>query len=176
MMGKVIGIVLGICALVAGVSMYYLQVYGFYEDVTPQPGLDVVLTPLDGTEPRPIPYGDFQAIDAESSPIRYRACFTTDVIPEDLASEFATSDLNVPRNAPGWFDCFDAAEIGTALKEGSATAFLSVKNISYGVDRIAVIGADGRGFVWHELNNCGEQIYNGSAIVTEACPPRPKSE
>jgi hypothetical protein len=44
------------------------------------------------------------------------------------------------------------------------------------VDRIAVIGADGRGFVWHELNNCGEQIYNGSAIVTEACPPRPESE
>ncbi len=176
MMGKVIAIVLGICALVAGVSMYYLQVYGFYEDVTPQPGLDVVLTPLDGSEPRPISYADFQAIDADSSPIRYRACFSTDMTLQELGSDFATSDLIVPRNAPGWFDCFDAAAIGAALKDGSAKVFLSLKNISYGVDRIVAIDAEGRGFVWHELNNCGEQIYNGSAIVTEACPPRPETE
>ncbi|MDE4134053.1 DUF6446 family protein [Phaeobacter sp. QD34_3] len=172
MLGKVLAIILGISALVAGASMYYLQVYGFYEDVTLQPGRDVVLTPLDGSDPRPIAYEGFQAIDADSSPIRYRACFTTRLTPQDLAREYTLSQLTAPRNAPGWFDCFDAAALGAALQDGSATAFLSVKNISYGVDRIVAITDQGQGFAWHELNNCGKQTYDGSAIVTEACPER----
>ncbi len=172
MLGKIITILLGVSALVAGAAMYYLQVYGFYEDVIPQPGRDVVLTPLDGSDPRPIAYADFRAIDANSSPIRYRACFTTDLAPQDLVAEYTTSELTVPRNAPGWFDCFDAATLGAALEAGTATAFLSVKNISYGVDLIFAINDQGQGFAWHELNNCGKQTYDGSAIVTEAFPER----
>ncbi len=172
MLGKVLAIILGLSALVAGGAMYYLHVYGFYEEVAPQPGRDVVLLPLDGSEPRPIAYDDFQAIDADSSPIRYRACFTTDLTRQDLAAEFTPSKQTVPRNAPGWFDCFDAEALGTALEEGTATAFVSVKNISYGVDRIVAITDQGQGFVWHDMNDCGKQTYDGTSVVEGACPER----
>ncbi|MGR3762106.1 DUF6446 family protein [Roseobacteraceae bacterium NS-SX3] len=171
-MGKVLAIIPGLSALAAGGAMYYLQVYGFYEDVELAPGRDVVLMPLQGEEPQPIAYSDFRAIDAGSSPIRYRACFTTRLKPAELAQLYTLSDHKDPRNAPAWFDCFDAAALGKALKEGRATAFLSVKNIAYGVDRIVAIGENGQGFAWHELNKCGQKAYDGT-VVGEECPPRP---
>ena len=46
------------------------------------------------------------------------------------------------------------------------------KNVHYGVDRIVAITDDGRGFVWHELNDCGEKAYDGT-VVGEECPPAP---
>ena len=171
-MGKFLALILILSALAAGGAMYYLQVYGFYEDVQVQPGRDVVLVPLDGGEARPIAYSDFEAIDAGSSPIRYRACFRTKMTPDELAQVFTLSDKIEPRNAPGWFDCFDAAAIGAKLADGTARTFLSVKNISYGVDRIVAITGEGRGYVWHELNTCGQKAYDGT-VVGEECPPRP---
>lgn len=171
MMGKILTVFLGLSAVMAGVAMYYLQVYGFYEDVAPRPGQDVVLTPRDGGAAQPIAYADFQAIDASSSPIRYRACFTTSLTPDEVAQAFTQSANIEPRNAPSWFDCFDAAALGAALKSGTATAFLGQKNVHYGVDRIVAITTEGRGFAWHELNNCGEKAYDGT-VVGEDCPPR----
>ncbi|WP_333696113.1 DUF6446 family protein [Phaeobacter italicus] len=173
-MGKFLSLILILSGLVAGGAMYYLQVYGFYEDVELQPGQDVMLMPLGGGEPLPIRYSDFEAIDADSSPIRYRACFSTELKPEQLAQLFVLSDQKQPRNAPGWFDCFDAEAIGQALAEGRAESFLSVKNISYGVDRIVAVTDAGRGYVWHELNDCGQKAYDGT-VVGEECPPRPES-
>lgn len=173
-MGKFLSVILIVSGLAAGAAMYYLQIYGFYDEVAAKPGQDVVLLPIGETEPRPIAYGDFQAIDAESSPIRYRACFTTSVTRHELAQVFQISDQHEPRNAPNWFDCFDAAALGAALKEGRATAFVSVKNISYGVDRIIAVTDAGQGFAWHELNDCGQKAYDGT-VVGEACPDRPSS-
>ena len=37
------------------------------------------------------------------------------------------------------------------------------KNFEYGIDRYVVIYPDGRGYAWHELNDCGEKLYDGSA-------------
>ena len=128
--------------------------------------------PLGDGEPLPIRYSGFEAIDAESSPIRYRACFATDLKPEELAQLFVLSDQKEPRNAPGWFDCFDAEAIGQALAVGRAESFLSVKNISFGVDRIVTVTNDGYGYVWHELNDCGQKAYDGT-VVGEECPARP---
>lgn len=76
--------------------------------------------------------------------------------------------------APGWFNCYDAVAIAEALKSGQAQAFLGVKNIHYGVDRIVAVTSDGKGFVWHALNNCGEKAYDGT-VVGEECPPRPEN-
>ena len=39
------------------------------------------------------------------------------------------------------------------------------------VDRVVAITEDGRGYVWHELNDCGAKAYDGSP-TGEACPPR----
>ncbi len=173
-MGKFLSIILIASGLAAGVAMYYLQVYGYYDEVTANPGQDVVLLPLDQDTPRPIAYDNFQAIDAGSSPIRYRACFTTSVTRQELAQVFQLSDQHEPRNAPKWFDCFDAEALGGALKEDRATAFVAVKNIFYGVDRIVAVTDQGLGYAWHELNACGQKAYDGT-VVGEACPPRPQS-
>lgn len=174
MLGKFLATILVVSGLAAGGAMYYLQVYGYYDEVVPTPGQDVVLLPLGEETPRPIAYSDFSAIDAGSSPIRYRACFTTTLAPQELAQMFRVSEQKLPRNAPGWFDCFDAEALGDALEAGTATAFISVKNISYGVDRIVAITQTGQGFAWHELNDCGEKAYDGT-VVGETCPPRPQS-
>ncbi len=171
MMGKFLTILLVLSALFAGGGMYYLQVYGFYKDVALEPGQDVVLLPLGGGAPQPIAYGDFEAIDADSSPIRYRACFATTLSVAELSQVFTLSDKRAPRNAPHWFECFDAAALGAALADGTATAFTSIKNVSYGVDRIVAITDQGRGYAWHELNECGKKSYDGT-VVGEACPKR----
>ncbi|EEX10316.1 signal transduction histidine kinase regulating citrate/malate metabolism [Ruegeria lacuscaerulensis ITI-1157] len=174
MTGKMLAILIVVCAVAAGVGMYYLQVYGYYYTVTPTPGRDVVLTEKDSGQAVPIAYDAFQAIDADSSPIRYRACFETDLSPEQLAGRFVPAEDAEPLTAPAWFDCYDAEALGKALESGAARAFIGVKNIHYGVDRVVAVTQDGHGFAWHVLNNCGEKAYDGT-VVGEECPPRPEN-
>ena len=159
-------------ALLAGGAMYYLQVYAFYEEVSAQ-GEDIRIVSLMSGEPEPILFENFQAIDGSSSPIRYRACFTTPYSLGLLTETFQMVEDMEPRNAPGWFDCFNAEAIGKELAAGTALTFLSAKNVHYGVDRIVAITNDGRGYVWHELNDCGEKAYDGT-VVGEECPPPPQ--
>jgi hypothetical protein len=168
-MGKIITILLLAAIAIAGGSMYYLQVYGFYDPVPVQPGSDVKLVSQETGAPVAITYSDFQGIDADSSPIRYRACFTTSDSPEMLTESYVEIKGFMPRTGPGWFDCFDAKTIDDALKAGTALTFLGAKNIHFGVDRIVAITNDGRGYVWHELNECGKKSYDGT-VVGEACP------
>lgn len=166
MSGRLVSIAILLCAVVAGAALYYLQVFAFYDDV-PDQGDAVALATADGGQVV-LNYAGFEAIDAASSPIRYRACFRAEAV--DLADFVSIPDA-VPRNAPGWFDCFDAEAIADALADGTARAFLGQKNIAFGVDRIIVLTRDGRGFVWHDLNDCGEKAYDGT-VVGEACPQR----
>lgn len=172
MMGKLLGAVILLSALAAGIAIYYFQVYGFYTEVEPHGTDDVMLTSMATGEREPIPYDAFRAIDADSSPIRYRACFSTRQSLDALDGAFAPYEGAAPRVAPGWFDCFDAEEIGDALADGSALAFLGQRNIEYGIDRVVAVFDDGRGFVWHEINDCGDKAYDGSP-VDETCPDRP---
>ena len=174
MSGKLLGIIIMVSALFAGAALYYLQVYGFYTEVS-ETGQqdDVQLVLLMTGEPEPIVYDNFQAIDADSSPIRYRACFTTPHSHAMLTETYELLEEATPRNAPGWFDCFDAETLGDDLQSGKALPFMGQKNIAYGVDRIVAITEDGRGYVWHELNDCGKKAYDGT-VVGEACPPRPE--
>ncbi|MEM9580479.1 MAG: DUF6446 family protein [Pseudomonadota bacterium] len=173
-MGKFLAGLLVVSALFAGFGMYYLQVYAFYEEV--QPTEDAVQLVSVATDlPETILFDGFQAIDADSSPIRYRACFTTDMSHSLLTETYVAYEGAEPRIAPGWFDCFDAEAIGAELEAGTALAFLGTKNIAFGVDRIVAITEDGRGYVWHEPNECGAKAYDGS-LKGEACPDRPASE
>jgi len=173
MNGKLLAMVIVLCALLAGGALYYLQVYHFYEEVEATGQGDVQLTNLATGQAEPISYEDFRAIDADSSPIRYRACFATDKAPSDLAGTYRPYPDAVPRNAPGWFDCFDADAIGAALEEGRALAFLGESNIEYGIDRVVAITQDGRGFVWHQINRCGEVVFDGRP-APEDCPEPPE--
>ncbi|MEL7166826.1 MAG: DUF6446 family protein [Pseudomonadota bacterium] len=171
MTGKLIGIVLLLSGIIAGAALYYLQIYGFYVEITDGPEANVELVSVVSDDPEPIPYTDFQAIDADSSPIRYRACFRTDLSLPTLTETYVGIENQTPRNAPGWFDCFDAAAIAAELDAGTALTFLAQKNIHFGVDRVVAITEDGRGYVWHELNDCGTKAYDGT-IVGEECPRR----
>ena len=175
MNGKVVAIVLVLSGAIAGGALWYLQVYGFYTEVQATPGQDVELVLMADGLPEPILYDNFRAIDADSSPIRYRACFDTSLSLALLTETYQPAENATPRNAPGWFDCFDAAAIAAELEAGTALAFLGRKNVHYGVDRIVAISEDGRGWIWHDLNDCGEKSFDGT-VIGEECPPRPESE
>jgi len=171
MSGKPVAIFLIAAGLIAGAAMYWLQVYAFYEDVDlAENGGDVVLrvTGEDGTVER-LSVSSFEGIDAGSSPIRFRACFEVEDVPADLQPY---PDA-VPLVAPGWFDCFDAERIGADLEAGTATAYLGEENITYGIDRIVALYPDGRGYAWHQINACGEVVFDGDP-APPGCPPVPE--
>ncbi|WP_050931810.1 DUF6446 family protein [Aestuariivita boseongensis] len=171
MSGKLVGLFLLICGALAGGALYYLQIYGFYDEVTEA---QVQLIRQDNNAPEDIEFTAFQAVDADSSPIRFRACFETSASLDDLSAAYVDAGPVIPRNAPGWFECFDAEAIAEALSAGTARAYLGQKNIHYGVDRIVAVTADGRGYIWHELNDCGDKAYDGT-VVGEECPPLPET-
>ena len=171
MSGEIVGIVILVSALIAGAALYYLQIYGFYDDV---PDAQVELVSLTTQEPEEIAADNLQAIDADSSPIRFRACFTHNLSLAMATETYEMTDHTDPRNAPGWFDCFDAAAIGAEIEAGTALTFLGAKNVHYGVDRIVALTDDGRGYIWHELNDCGEKSYDGT-VIGETCPERPEN-
>ncbi|WP_397542307.1 DUF6446 family protein [Roseovarius salis] len=173
MTGKLVGIVLIVAGVVAGAAMYYLQVYAFYERIEPTGQGDVQLTARGAGMPEPVSHEDFRAIDADSSPIRYRACFQTDLDPATLEGVYRPYRGAVPLEAPGWFDCFDADSIGAGLEAGTVRAFLGEKNIEYGIDRVVAVSQDGRGYVWHQINHCGEVVFDGKP-TPEDCPEPPE--
>jgi hypothetical protein len=171
-MGKFLAVLLLGSAVIAGASMYYLQVYGLYDEATTQ---EVRLVSVVDDLPEAISFDNFEAIDSQSSPIRYRACFTTDLSLSLLTETYVGLEKATPRNAPEWFDCFDAAAIAAELEAGTALPFLGQKNVHFGVDRIVAITQDGRGYIWHDLNDCGDKAYDGT-IVGEGCPRREPNE
>ncbi|MEO0678157.1 MAG: DUF6446 family protein, partial [Pseudomonadota bacterium] len=168
MSGKIISVLLALVTLAVGGGVYYAQVYGFYYDVAEA---EVRLTSLASTAPEPIEIESFEAIDADSSPIRYRACFTTPTPLTTLSETFEVFEDAEPLTAPGWFDCFDAEAIGAAIRAGEAVAFTGTRNLEYGIDRVVAVTASGQGFVWHQVNECGDKLYDGTP-AGENCPER----
>jgi hypothetical protein len=165
-------IVLG--AAVMGVALWYTAERAFYEPVAFTPGAEVRLVPLASGLPEPIPVAGIQGTDAASSPIKFRACFTTPLSLAMLSETYRPYPDAVPLNAPSDFPCFDAPAIGAALAQGTALAFLSEPDITYGIDRVVAITADGQGFAWHQINPCGREVFAGRP-APEGCPPLPES-
>lgn len=151
MNGKIVGGFIVLTAAIAGVAMYWLQVYAFYEPARFEPGAEIRLTPIIGAEPEVILAENVEGIDAASSPLRFRACFTTTMSQAMLTETYKVYDHATPLVAPGWFDCFDAERIGAALETGEAIAFLSEHDIAPGVDRVVAVFPDGRAYAWHQL-------------------------
>ena len=143
--GKIMVSLLLLSALLTGLAVWYLQVYGFYDPVDEITGAqDIVVTTTDGTA-RPVRIADFKAIDASSSPIRYRACFTLD--PAQLADAAPYPDAT-PLNGPGWFQCYSAKALTRDLEAGNARAVLGEADIRPDVDRVLIVYPDGRAFAY----------------------------
>ncbi len=167
-MGRVIVVLLLACTVLAGLGAWYFTVYAFYDELPEQTQFQ--LTPMGAVGPQAFTVRNFEGIDSDSSPIRYRACFDIDADP----AQFTPYARATPLNAPGWFDCFDAGALTEALREGRAQAVLGVANLQYGIDRVVAF-IDGRGYAWHQINPCGEAHFDGDP-VPPGCPPPPVTE
>ncbi|RMA43143.1 DUF6446 family protein [Rhodophyticola porphyridii] len=146
--GRWLAIAIIVTTAVFGAFLWYFQTRAYYEPVAlsalPVTLADGTVIPLDVT--------DFDGIDADSSPLRFRACFTVDEAALALLAEAAPPTDPAPLIAPAWFECYNAVRIGEAIEAGEAIAVLSRHEIARGVDRIIAAYPDGRGFAWHQLN------------------------
>ena len=148
--GKYFAVFLVLTSLIFAGALYYTQVYAYYEDVGASTEPAMVSLATGAREP--IPAENLRAIDGTSSPIRFRACFTTSYSLATLSESYRSYPRATPLVAPGWFDCFDAVAIGEALERGEALAFLDTKDIHDGVDRVIAVFPDGRAYAWQQLN------------------------
>ena len=147
-------------AIFAGAALYYLQIFSFYEEIVPDGKTDISILQKKNELPEVINYSNFRAISSDSSPIRYRACFETSEDLDVLRENYLVYEDAVPKIAPYWLKDRDYGEV-----------FLSKKNIVYGIDRVVAILANGNGYVWHEINECGDKLYDGSPVSNE-CPEK----
>lgn len=172
-MGKFLAGVIVVCALAAGVLLWYMENYVHYVTLPADADQSVQLVSLASELPEDIIADEFEGIGSDSSPLRYRACFTTPQSQAMMTETYVTFEDATPLTAPGWFDCYDAVEVGEALERGEAIAFLGQKDIHWGFDRVVAIMPDGRGFVWHQMNACGTEVFEDGKPVPDHCPPRP---
>lgn len=140
--------ILVVTAVFAG-AQWWFQTRAYYEPVA----LDSLPVTLADGETVTLQLVGAQAIDADTSPLRFRACLTVDA---DLAARLVATGAPAtdptPLIAPDWFDCFDAAALGAALEAGAAQAILAQTEVRPGADRIMAVFPDGRVYVWHQWN------------------------
>ncbi len=164
--GQLAVLALVVPAVVVGAGIYYTQVYGYYDRLEPQIGY-AIATP-EGVANLSI--AGFEGIDSDSSPLRYRACFTiTGALPELV--DYTEAE---PLISPSWFDCFDAATIAADLEAGTARAVLVEQNAPYGFDHVMALYPDGHAYVWPQLNACGAALFDDDPLPVH-CPPPPES-
>jgi len=166
-------------ALLGGALMYYQLTYAGYAELSAEDVGEIQLISVTTGEPEAMVLENVSGIDTVKDGVRlsgavsYRACFTSLQSQAMLSESYVIMEEAVPLTAPSWYDCFDARQIGEALERGEAVAFMSVPNITYGVDRVVVVMPDGAGFAWHQLNACGEAVFAGDD-APEGCPERPE--
>jgi len=141
--------ILVVTAVFAAVQWYY-KTQAYYEVVGNAGAALTLAHELEGAAP--LDFDRFEAIDADTSPLRFRACFQLTEAAQTLLDGAEPHPDPTPLIAPRWFDCFDAAAIGAALEAGEAQAFLAQSEIHRGADRIIAVFPDGRGYAWHQLN------------------------
>jgi len=141
MSGKTLIIGFAVFLVIFGAGLYYSLVYAYYETVD---GVTEVMV-----QERTITVTDYEGIDATSSGLKLRGCFT--VIPSDFEG-LAMDVKAIPLSAPKWFDCFDVEELHKDLNAGRALAYLAVENEKDGIDRVIAVYPDGRAYQWRQLN------------------------
>lgn len=138
MNGKwLMGGLLGFTAVFA-IGLWYAQFYAFYD------AFEAEAVEIGG---RSYAVTGFEGIDATTSPLKLRACFQLEELPDAPPYERAE-----PLVAPGWFDCFDAKALSQALEAGEAVAFLANDDEFDGTERVVMRYPDGRAFMWRQLD------------------------
>ncbi len=151
MSGKLLmGLLLLVAALMGG-GLWYSQNYAYY-DVSEPADFTMTMTHVGSLETLDILANDFTILDADTSPLKFRACFTVENSIPMLTETYVIYDTPTPLRPPAWFGCFDYQRLTEDLESGEALAFLSQHNIVDGVDRVIAVYGDGRAFAWHQLN------------------------
>jgi hypothetical protein len=141
----VIAIVL-VTAVFAG-AQWWFQTRAYYQPID---RADLFVALADGGTDM-LPDTGFSGIDADTSPLRFRGCFTVED-PAALIARAVPYPDAAPLIAPDWFTCFDAPAIGAALEAGEAQAILSQPEVRPGADRVIAVFPDGRAYAWHQWN------------------------
>lgn len=171
--GRVLIVALLAFSLAFGMVLWWSLTRAYYRELPAEAAGPVLLVPQGGGAAEALAVSGLRAIDAASSPIRFRACFEGVEAPGALAARFVPYPAAGPLVAPGWFGCFDAAAVGEALEAGEGAAFLGGAAMPYGIDRVVAVMDDGRGFAWNQINSCGEAVFNGREPPA-GCPPPPE--
>lgn len=100
MKGKLVGGFIVFVALATGIAVYWLQEYAYYHEAAFNPGAEILLTPIESDQPEVILAQNVQGIDAESSPLRFRACFETPLTQGMLTETYRAYEGAEPLNAP----------------------------------------------------------------------------
>ncbi len=140
-------------ALAAGAGLWYSQTYAYYET---QDGLEEITAFGD-----PWPVSNYRGIDADTSPLKLRACFTVDW---DYAPSETYKAEAEPLTAPSWFDCFDAETIAKDIDADQATVILAEKNVPFGFSRYIAQYPDGNAYMWRQINECGQAQFDGEDL------------
>lgn len=163
MSGRIVMSGLLLFALIFGAALWYFQTRAYYETVD---GLTEVTAYGDA-----FPVSEYRGIDADTSPLKMRACFKVDW---DYWPSDEYRDVAEPLIAPDWFDCFDAQQITLDILNGKATAILAEENEPYGFSRFIAQYEDGRAFMWRQFNACGTAHFEGDPLPAD-CPTPPDS-
>lgn len=147
--GRLVVLAILLVTILFGIGVWYASTRAYYTRLA---SVEVSLQRPDGTLV-PLEIGAAQGIDADTSPLRFRACFLLEPprVPDLLATAMPYPEAT-PLTGPGWFDCYDAGAVGADLEAGRATAVLGQRNISRGIDRVLAVYPDGRAYAWHQLN------------------------
>lgn len=157
MSGRIIISGLALFTLAFGVALWWAQTRGWYEE---HDGVNSIV--VDGEV---VQVNRYRGIDAETSPLKLRACFLAAPLNAPPAEGAE------PLVSPGWFECFNARQIADDLSAGLARAVLAASNDPWGFDRIVAQYPDGRAFQWRQLNACGDAGFS-SKPIPETCPER----
>jgi hypothetical protein len=155
-------LITGLVAFTAlfAVGLWYSQTYAFYERVNGKEEISFYGDPF--------PVSDYKGIDASTSPLKLRACFTAGW---DYVATAEDKDEAEPLKAPFWFRCFDAESIHKDILADRASAIKVAENeVTYGFDRFIAHYPDGRGYMWRQINACGAAKFAGDPLP-EGCPP-----
>ena len=154
MRGRTLMIGLFVVTAIFALALWWFQTRAYYEQ---SGGVDAI--EVAGLS---IPVEGYSQIDAQTSPLKLRACFRLSD-PADLPRAAAaaaplTEEARAagvtlePLVAPGWFDCFDAETLAGLAQSDGAETLVAARNAPQGVDRVVLLLPDGRGWLWRQLN------------------------
>jgi len=132
----VIGLIMTV--MIVGFGLWWAQNRAFYTEYTAE-SVQIAGNTYNVTR--------FRGIDADSSPLKLRACF---LIEGTILAPVV--EKPVPLVAPGWFKCFKAEYIEQELAEGTAIAYLAEYDPPPGFDTVVAVSPGGRAYMWRQPN------------------------